>query len=82
MAQLQGHFLKHKTDALDAIRNVNELVSVSKSGSPPAPVMQRSNDVDEAFVRERALRRAKRGPISAIEVDKMPFNPQPGWDTK
>ena len=77
MARLQGHFAQYRESATDAIDHAYELKQ------PTGDVDNvRSGDSDhiEGLKRDLAVRRAKRGPLTASDVDRMVFNPQPGWD--
>lgn len=86
MAQLQGHFLRYKHSAADALENVQALIPripVALDASPRLSRVEVSSEVEvdgERARREAAFKRAQRGPISVHEVDRMVFNPQPGWD--
>ena len=74
MASLQGYLLRHKNSASAALGALSTLLDdvrssvLSPSSPSTGPVVSRVGKV-------RPVR-----PLTAEEVDKMVFNPQPGWD--
>ena len=78
MARLQGHFLQHRRSPIDAVTNADKLKQLAEEAS----VMTTTEEGTELekLRREQAFKRAKRGPLTAADVDRMVFNPQPGWD--
>jgi chaperone BCS1 len=80
MAQLQGHFLRYKDDAQEALSNIRDILACrTKNTSDEQDHVKTLVDHDQRK-REAAIARAKRGPVSALDVDRMVFNPQEGWD--
>lgn len=80
MAQLQGHFLKYRS-LKEACSMAPELKLKHNGGVSSL----KNTSVYEASAledsrRQQAMLRAKRGPLSVSDVDKMVFNPQEGWD--
>ena len=94
MAELQGYFLQHKDDPAAAVSNVLQIKAsiVPKTHEDQA---DRSRDRDEDKdpssdeatgvdrptpppPLRRPPRRSRR--VTALELDKMPFNPQYDWE--
>ncbi len=78
MAALQGYFLRNKDDAKQAITNISQILeNVSSNrhtiGTGPIPVNKNNRNV----VKSRPVK-----PLTIEQIDKMYFNPQPGWDDK
>jgi hypothetical protein len=73
MAALQGYFLRNKDDAQKAIDNVGQLPETidKRNVNTKAPAAIKHSGP----VKPRPVR-----PLTAEQVDKMYFNPQPGWD--
>lgn len=78
MARLQGHFVQHRACAADAVTHAAELKQPSEESK--LETSEEESSELEKLRREQALKRAKRGPLTAADVDRMVFNPQPGWD--
>ena len=71
MAELQGFLIARKGDRRAALAEASSLIrdprpgpSASMSGGPPTSPKK-----------QRGRRR-----LTALDVDRMPFNPQPGWE--
>ena len=80
MARLQGHFVRYRASALEAVTHAEELKQASEESKAEITASAEESVELEKLQREQALRRAKRGPLTAADVDRMVFNPQPGWD--
>ena len=74
MADLQGFLLQHKHDPSSALSNVQtSLVSAINS--------RQSREPSGGSIATANWKRGKSSkPLSATEVDKIPFNPQQGWE--
>ncbi len=74
MARLQGFLMRYKQDPAQAVRMAADLreeilhaeASQGPDSSPPA--------------RHLPAHSGRRRVLTVAEIDKMPFNPQPGWD--
>ena len=88
MAQLQGYFVQHKLSPENAIKNIPILFaqmhrdSIAKDGGADAAAPPHGHDEEEDVQRSLAFKRAARGKLTAAEVDRMVFNPQPGWEAQ
>jgi hypothetical protein len=89
MAQLQGYFLLYKDNMTDAIKDAHTLRSSDMTNHNILEVPSKDNsscnsvdlaDDDITTGQEKRKVMAKRQ-LSASELDRMVFNPQPGWDT-
>jgi hypothetical protein len=84
MALLQGHLLRHKNDPEGAIRDAYQLaaergkVTIDRSAGSAKADGGNSSGGGSAPAKPVASR--GRRVLTAEEVDKMVFNPQPGWD--
>mmetsp|Transcript_56612 Transcript_56612/g.133301 ORF Transcript_56612/g.133301 Transcript_56612/m.133301 type:complete len:167 (-) Transcript_56612:50-550(-) len=73
MAQLQGHFLKFKDRPEAATTQLSELIET--------PFTDHSlSRATEAIQPANKPRKGPRRRMTVDEIDRMPFNPQPGWD--
>ena len=76
MAMLQGYLLRHKDNAPAAAENVSNLASGEfsyRAAAMPLGISKKST-----VKVGRAARPVHR--ITAFDLDRMPFNPQQGWD--
>lgn len=74
MALLQGHLLRYKNDPEGAISSATQIGGSRKGDSG-------SNGGGESGAPKKAAPVvSKRRVLTVEEVDKMYFNPQPGWD--
>lgn len=85
MAALQGYFLQYKNDPISAVdaKSIELFLNRLNSVNPPASAHAECFEDDEiaaVVTRMAAEKRARRGPLSVSDVDRMPFNPQEGWD--
>ncbi|RYH22448.1 hypothetical protein EON65_19175 [archaeon] len=74
MASLQGYLLRHKNSPTAALTSLSTLLDDVRSPistHPSAPAVVGVSRMGKV----RPVR-----PLTAEEVDKMVFNPQPGWD--
>jgi hypothetical protein len=82
MALLQGHLLRHKNDPEGAIRDAYQLaaergkVTIRRDAASKG---DGSNGTGGSAPAKPVVSRGRRV-LTAEEVDKMVFNPQPGWD--
>ncbi len=77
MAALQGFFLRNKDDTNKAIANVSQIlenVSSNRHTIAAGPIPLKNN---RNAVKPRPVK-----PLTIEQIDKMYFNPQPGWDEK
>jgi hypothetical protein len=79
MAMLQGHLLRYKNDPEGAQRDVHLLVS-ERRGGPPGHSLSAGSGITASAVTSKQPVVSKRRALTVEEVDKMVFNPQPGWD--
>ena len=83
MAELQGHLMGYKEDPTAAVSQIPKLKHAMEEragiASKQEEEARRMELMSELGGRERRARGAGRR-ITAEEVDKMPFNPQPGWE--
>ena len=81
MAALQGYFLQHKDDVTGALTHMDvfrkELTERSDRSRPEPTLGRATSDAER---RDAAVRHAKRGALTADQVDNMVFNPQDGWE--
>ena len=83
MAELQGYFLKYKDDPNGAINNFSS-IDCAKIENADTQKMVTVDDNEVAKSQSagdkinKPLR--KRRMLTALEVDKMPFNPQYDWE--
>ena len=83
MAQLQGHLLRYKNDPEGAIRGISQLAASENLKHRPAGASSSNSESSgDKKVSNAMAGGAKRGRrvLTVEEVDKMYFNPQPGWD--
>lgn len=74
MAALQGYLLRYKTSAAQARSNIHTLLD---------HVVAKQKKVDPEPVQGHSLSKGKPRAVRKLtvdEVDRMYFNPQPGWD--
>lgn len=81
MAQLQGHFMRFKEAPAEAIANVADLLATAQvitTATHPGEIVHSSEETASSVStpRGRGWRQ-----LSVAEVDRMVFNPQPGWDS-
>lgn len=81
MAQLQGHFMRFKEAPAEAIANVADLLATAQvitTATHPGEIVHSSEESVSSVStpRGRGWRQ-----LSVAEVDRMVFNPQPGWDS-
>lgn len=79
MALLQGHLLRFKNDPEGAIRSAAEMGSRTSRGLNNSSGGDAVPDA-ETIVKKTKPVVSKRRVLTVEEVDKMYFNPQPGWD--
>jgi hypothetical protein len=83
MAELQGYFLKYKDDPSAAINNVSQMNS-NIVVNPPEPshdaIVQENESEAESDEQQTNQQVRGRRVITALELDKMPFNPQYDWE--
>lgn len=79
MALLQGHLLRYKNDPEGAISTAARMGQDRSSGSARKDSTISSGSEKEA-PKKTAPVVSKRRVLTVEEVDKMYFNPQPGWD--
>lgn len=60
-------------------KNDNDRSSSGDSGGDAVTTCKLDDDEEKVEMRSRKVGQAKRC-LTAAEVDKMVFNPQPGWD--
>lgn len=85
MATLQGYFLRHKDDAVAAMECIPDLLAMSKSNSK---ANLEEHHLKNSASPELSAQQSRGGnapprnrrPLTIAEIDRMPFNPQPGWD--
>ena len=77
MAELQGFLLTRKFDRAAALADVADIGDVLRVAPPPeTPALDDDDDDEEPLpVKSRGRKR-----LTALEVDRMVFNPQPGWE--
>jgi hypothetical protein len=80
MAALQGYLLRYKDTPEEAITNIDSLRQDIENREREAQkhgklVSSSLNNSRKKEVKPRPVR-----PLTVDEVDKMYFNPQPGWD--
>lgn len=85
MAMLQGYFLKNKTDYNQALLNVKAFIEDEINRRQKSSQNFDLDAVEETSLvaGEEELKRqakARRGPLTVDEVDKMMFNPQNDWE--
>ena len=90
MAALQGYFLQYKDDVENALFNIKQLEKDVRRGSSDGVSSSSSssnddNDGDSGMNSSVVIGRISgKGKgyrsLTIDEVDKMPFNPQEGWD--
>lgn len=82
MAALQGYFLLHKDDSKMAFDSLEIFLDSEVKSKLTSNTISSSESVhptkDEEL--EQAVKARSRGPLTALEIDRMVFNPQPGWD--
>jgi chaperone BCS1 len=74
MAALQGYLLRHKSSAEDASAQLPSILQHVLTNSNVKPV----DDTAHHSLSKGEPRPVR--PLTAEEVDRMVFNPQPGWD--
>jgi hypothetical protein len=79
MAALQGYFLRNKDDAVKAIDNIHAILETAADRHNPIyhnhTLAKTGLSKPAKNVKARAVK-----PLTVEQVDKMYFNPQPGWD--
>jgi hypothetical protein len=75
MAALQGFFLRNKDDALKAIANVSSILENANTSRHTISATSMPHKQPRGPVKPRPVK-----PLTIEQVDKMYFNPQPGWD--
>ena len=79
MAELQGFLLTRKFDRAAALADVADIGDVLRVAPPPeTPALDDEEEEEEEEPRPVKSRGRKR--LTALEVDRMVFNPQPGWE--
>ena len=78
MAELQGYLLTRKFDKTKALADVADVADVLRvapapAGDTAAPPERAAPEADAAASRGRRR-------LTPLEVDKLVFNPQPGWE--
>ncbi|EGB06030.1 hypothetical protein AURANDRAFT_30024 [Aureococcus anophagefferens] len=78
MAELQGFLLTRKFDRAAALADVADIGDVLRVAPPPeTPALDDDDDDDEEPLPVKSRGRKR---LTALEVDRMVFNPQPGWE--
>ncbi len=81
MAALQGYFLQHKDDMTGALTHINDFRKELTERSDRTRLEPNLSDaISDEERRNAAVRHAKRGALTADQVDNMVFNPQSGWE--
>ncbi len=71
MAELQGFLIARKGDSVKALAEASSLIRDPRPGP--------SSRVDAGPPASPGKKRGRRR-LTALDVDRMPFNPQPGWE--
>jgi len=81
MAKIQGYLLKYKNDSKSAIES---LYTLSNKQQEYNPSKVNSNQIKNSDLKSNnKSMNSTKGRIrtlSPLEIDRMYFNPQPGWD--
>lgn len=91
MAELQGYFLKHKDDPTAAVNNASQFrhnlcTDMSSSLDSNANCKsdkgsdQGDKELDGARRVPQSISHRRRRALTALEMDKMSFNPQYDWE--
>ena len=78
MAELQGHLLNYKESPAEAVAQIHELeasILVGRGSECKAAVAGETTTKTAAPSRPAARKR-----LTAFDVDRVPFNPQEGWE--
>lgn len=79
MARLQGYLMRHKGSPQDAVNNVDDLLpSHTDSSPPPSHISLIPKPSDSGGKPEFRTRGGRM--LSTSEMERLVFNPQPGWD--
>ena len=70
MAELQGYLIARKGDRHAALAEASSLIRDARAGPASS-----SRGGPPTSPKKRGRRR-----LTALDVDRMPFNPQPGWE--
>lgn len=79
MALLQGHLLRYKNDPEGAISTAARM-GQDRAAGPTKSDNSTSSGGEKEAPKKAAPVVSKRRVLTVEEVDKMYFNPQPGWD--
>ena len=71
MAELQGYLIARKGDRRAALAEASSLIRDARAG----PAASTNGGPPTTPPKKRGRRR-----LTALDVDRMPFNPQPGWE--
>ena len=84
MALLQGHLLRYKNDPDGAVRDVSTSLTAAEkprkvvhTGGSNRGATGAAKSGGKVVMNNSVNKRVK----TAAEIDKMVFNPQPGWDS-
>lgn len=80
MALLQGHLLRFKNDPEAAIRAAATMGRSDRDSKTTTHSGNQDNNAPKPAEKKAAPVVSKRRVLTVEEVDKMYFNPQPGWD--
>jgi len=78
MAELQAFLIEHKHDPDAAVRGASAVADVALDRRSP-PAKNKESDDDDGEDESPVVSRGRRV-LTAVEVDKLPWNPQPGWE--
>ncbi len=83
MAKLQGYLMRYKESPAAAVEHVSDLFRTDTSALGDSRFDAAKDELPVADSSEktkfRSVRRNKRI-LSVSDIDRMVFNPQPGWD--
>jgi hypothetical protein len=88
MAELQGHLMGYKEDPALAVHEIDLLNAAMEERQhrvfmqeEEARRLERMSGLGAGMVEQRPNRGVDSGKrVSAVDVEKMAFNPQPGWE--
>ena len=80
MAALQGYFLRHKDDAQRAIEQFLIEDKDARTHTLATPSFAHPQHSNHHQNHNKVVRSRPVKALTAEQVDKMVFNPQPGWD--
>jgi len=78
MAALQGHLLTHKNSPEKSIESLKEELLTYKTSKQHSEISSKS--IPTVPSSQRVVRMTGKRVLTADQVDRMYFNPQPGWD--